>query len=268
MKKWLLIGLVIMLLVSLGGVVGCGPATVTFPDPNLEAVIREAIGKAEGPILTSDLEILTSLDALEKDINDLTGLEYCISLTELINLGGEELSNISPLASLTNLTKLHLNAPVSDISALASLTDLTELEVLRAQISDISVLASLINLTHLGLMDNEISDISPLAELTNLTSLMIAFNPVKDISPLSSLTNLKELIISHTLVSDISPLASLTNLTKLQIWFNQISDISPLVKNSGLSDGDYVNLMNNPLSTTSVNVYIPELQERGVEVSW
>jgi len=27
-------------------------------------------------------------------------------------------------------------------------------------------------------------------------------------------------------------------------------------------------LMNNPLSTTSVNVYIPQLEERGVEVDW
>lgn len=35
---------------------------------------------------------------------------------------------------------------------------------------------------------------------------------------------------------------------------NNISDISPLVGNSGLSAGDYVFLIGNPLSATSVNV--------------
>ncbi len=36
---------------------------VIFADPNLEAAIREAIGKATGPIYPSDLEGLTSLSA-------------------------------------------------------------------------------------------------------------------------------------------------------------------------------------------------------------
>ncbi len=45
-----------MLLASLGAVVSCGPAAVTFPDPNLEIAIREAINKPEGSIYPSDLE--------------------------------------------------------------------------------------------------------------------------------------------------------------------------------------------------------------------
>jgi len=39
-----------------------------------------------------------------------------------------------------------------------------------------------------------------------------------------------------------------------------------LVANSGLSDGDVVHLSNNPLSDTSLNEYIPQLEERGVDV--
>ncbi|GAI80429.1 unnamed protein product, partial [marine sediment metagenome] len=50
MKGCLLLGLAVMLLVSLGGVVGCGPSTVTFSDPNLETAIRETINKPEDPI--------------------------------------------------------------------------------------------------------------------------------------------------------------------------------------------------------------------------
>jgi hypothetical protein len=38
------------------------------------------------------------------------------------------------------------------------------------------------------------------------------------------------------------------------------------VENSGLSAGDTVNLSGNPLSDTSMNVYIPQLEERRVNV--
>jgi len=67
-------------------------------------------------------------------------------------------------------------------------------------------------------------------------------------------------------IDNISPLASLTNLQFLASFDNSIVDISPLVANSGLSDGDVVHLSNNPLSDTSLNEYIPQLEERGVDV--
>jgi hypothetical protein len=70
--------------------------SVTFADPNLEAAIREAIGKATGFICRSDLEGLTSLSASQKNIADLTGLEHCADLTEL-DLRGNEISDINPL---------------------------------------------------------------------------------------------------------------------------------------------------------------------------
>ena len=37
----------------------CDDFVVTFPDPNLEAAIRDAISKPSGDILYSDLEMLT-----------------------------------------------------------------------------------------------------------------------------------------------------------------------------------------------------------------
>jgi Leucine-rich repeat (LRR) protein len=56
---------------------------------------------------------------------------------------------------------------------------------------------------------------------------------------------------------DISPLEYLTNLDILVLLGNQINDILPLVNNNGLSNGDIVNLSGNPLSATSITVYIP-----------
>ena len=128
-----------------------GKTRVTFPDRNLEGVIRKALNKPEGSIYTSDLEYLTTLDGESRGISDLTGLEHCVNLQWLY---------------------LHTNN-ISDISALAELSDLKKLDLIGNNISDISALASLTNLEHVHLDFNNISDISPLAGLINLKYLDI-----------------------------------------------------------------------------------------------
>ena len=78
---------------------------VSFPDKNLETVVREAINKLSGDIRASDLQLLTSLTAREKNIVDLTGLENCVNLVSL-DLGSNIIKDIRPLAALKNLTTL------------------------------------------------------------------------------------------------------------------------------------------------------------------
>ncbi len=160
---------------------------VEFPDANLEAAIREAIQKPDGDIYASDLEGLTELFAVGREIENLEGLEYCTNLT-LLNLGttGEtsnSIADISPLTELTSLTSLSLyDNQISDISALASLTGLTSLSLGGNEIINISALASLTALTELSLFYNQISDISVLASLTALTYLYLGNNPLSDTS--------------------------------------------------------------------------------------
>ncbi|MFC1860998.1 hypothetical protein ACFLYL_01785 [Chloroflexota bacterium] len=48
---------------------------VTFPDPYLEAAIRQAIKKPEGNIYKSDLEALTVFLAVGRNISKISGLE-------------------------------------------------------------------------------------------------------------------------------------------------------------------------------------------------
>ena len=77
---------------------------ITFPDPNLEAAIREAIGKPTGDIYQSDLASLTILDAAARGIQSLDGLEYCSNLTELY-LQCNQIGDVSPLQNLISLTR-------------------------------------------------------------------------------------------------------------------------------------------------------------------
>ena len=69
-------------------------------------------------------------------------------------------------------------------------------------------------------------------------------------------------------ISNLTGLEAATNLTELDLSGNSITDISPLVANTGLGEGDFVNLDGNPLNDTSLNTHIPTLRSRGVEVSW
>ena len=67
-------------------------------------------------------------------------------------------------------------------------------------------------------------------------------------------------------IRDLTGLEHATNLTVLLLQKNSISDLSPLLANSGLGQGDYINVTQNPLSATSLNTHIPALQGRGVHV--
>jgi internalin A len=95
---------------------------------------------------------------------------------------------------LRKLTQLDLyHNDISNLEPLASLSNLTSLDLIGNRISDVKPLASLSNLTYLALSKNEIIDIKPLAGLSNLTYLSLNQNQITDIKPLSSLIKLIDL---------------------------------------------------------------------------
>ena len=234
-------------------------AAADIPDSNLRAAIETALGKAEGtPITPSEMATLTHLEAKNANISDLTGLEHATNLTTL-NLYGDRVegrlinsnsvSDISPVAGLTNLTSLDLGYnSISDISLVAGLTHLTYLGLWGNNISDISPVVGLTDLTRLLLENNNISDISPVADLTQLDLLYLGGNSITDISPVAGLTKLTNLDLSGNNISDISPVAGLTNLINLGLGKNSIKDLSPLTDLTELT-GLYIGI--NPASDLS-----------------
>ena len=240
------------------------PTPVTIRDTKLREAIAEALGKAKGATITrGEMTTLTTLEAQDASIRDLTGLEFATNLTRL-DLWNNDISDIAPLSELTNLTWLSFwNNDISDITPLSGLTNLTSLLLSFNDISDIAPLSGLTNLTSLFLDDNDISDISPLRRLTNLTSLSLYDNTISDIAPLSRLTNLTRLDLMSNTISDISPLRRLTNLTWLSLWDNTISDISPL---RALTNLTRLDLRANYLNDAAINNHIYVFKKRGATV--
>ena len=181
----------------------------------------------------------------------------------LNKLGGGDITDIE-LETITELNGKNWN--ISDISGIEYCTNLVRLDLRENQIIDISALNGLVKLEILSLMFNQIVDISSLSGLTQLQVLSLEDNQVVDISALSGLTNLILLFLENNQVVDINALSGLTNLSELGLAGNQIIDIYPLILNNGIDNGDVVFLTNNPLNTTSINTYIPQLEARGVTV--
>ena len=152
------------------------PEVVSIPDVDLDWVIRNSwqldrqyriqrLASPDAvPLTTHAMLDLKRLNAPNRRITDLTGLEHAVNLTEL-NLGGEYISgegyvnsniipNFSLLSRLTHLKTLNLEG--------ISIFDAGPLE---------AALSELTNLRYLHLSSTSISDVSALAGLTQIAGL-------------------------------------------------------------------------------------------------
>ena len=184
---------------------------VEMPDPNLKQAVRETLALSnEIPLTQPEMLRLKTLDARDRQIADLTGLEYATNLIR-ITLPDNEISDLTPLARLMRLEYLWFwGNPISDLLPLMNLTALKRIDLAGGQISDISPLANLTQLTSINLRDNHIEDISALTNLNQLTELRLNSNRIVDVSPLANLTLLERLEIHNNSITDHSPLEALS----------------------------------------------------------
>ena len=131
MKKVIVLVLAILMLFAL---TGCDRPLSSDPIPITNEILKEMIDSGK----------------IAKDVTelDLWAGRYFLST----------LSDITPLASLTNLQVLNISShQIIDIVPLASLTSLRELDLSGNQISDLEPLASLTNLQKLDLKGNPLT---------------------------------------------------------------------------------------------------------------
>ena len=127
-----------------------------FEDENLKNVVKDALDLGSDELIKkSDAEGLTEIDAIYKEIKNLNGSE-CLTNLKLLNLGYNNISDVSPLSGLINLNYLDLHYNNVDVSSLSGLTNLESLNLNGNDIVDISSLSGLINLEELHLHWNDI----------------------------------------------------------------------------------------------------------------
>ena len=131
--------------------------------------------------------------------------EHDLYNTDMIDLTGTTITDLSILENLVDLQVLYISNSNVDISTISKLTSITEL--------------------YLDGM-SELTDITPLANLTNLEAIILNNTKVKDISILKNMTNLKHLEVQNTLVTDISCLKELSDIVYVNLKGTKVEDIS------------------------------------------
>ena len=215
-----------------------------IPDPNLHAAIAETLGKAPNASITeADLARLTRIEADERGITDLTGLEHATRL-ERIEFRHNSISDLSPLRDLTRLNNIKLRGNrITDVSPLANLTNVDWLGLEQNAITDLSPLRKLIKLNGIGIDVNPVSDVSPLASLISLERLNAWRTPITDFSALANLPRLRWIEYGNDrLISAIPSLRGLRALERLEIHGCSISDLSALTE---LTQLEWLELVNN-----------------------
>lgn len=172
------------------------------------------------------------LDNVTFETEDLSWLADFPQMEEISIEGMTDEIDLTPLAGLTNLTRLtiyqnnNFSATVSDLSPLAGMTRMRRLSLgISFDVTDLSPLAGMTQLEDLQLYGNSsngsksgITDLSGLANMTSLTGLRLDIGDVRDFSPLAGLTSLNELrIYGDYIVEDMSFLQGLTELRALYL---------------------------------------------------
>ncbi|NLA05214.1 MAG: leucine-rich repeat domain-containing protein, partial [Firmicutes bacterium] len=129
-------------------------------DSNLEAALREHLGKRWGALTVEDWAGLKKVEFPGCSIERLAGFEHAVNLREL-NLRNNEIEDPAPLGELPRLKYLNLaDNKIKDISGLngAVLNGLAHLDVSINRIDDLSALDwdELKALTHLDIRYNYI----------------------------------------------------------------------------------------------------------------
>ena len=265
---------------------------ITDVSPLAAMAVLELLDLARNPLADvsplAGLTALTALDLADDQVADLAGLAAMTAL-EILNLAGNAVTDLSPLAGLTALEILNLtdNAATS-LSPLAGLTSMVWLYVSGNPAGDLGPLAGMSALQLLDARDVGATATAALSGLTAMRYLMLSDNAIVDLSGLSAMTAVEMVDVGNNNVTDLSPLAGKASLTNLRCYLNAITDLSPLtgltaldvvdfdsnhvtdlqalVDNPGLGEGDEVDAQQNPLSDDALNIQVPALRDRGVDV--
>ena len=210
---------------------------VEVPDPNLRAAVRETLNLPDRvPLTQASMRQLTALNARDRQIESLTGLEYATNLT-VLHLQANRIEDIRPLGNLMQLTKLDLSKNrIEDVGPLENLTQLAFLRLRENRIVDVSPLKNLKSLISLLLNRNQITDVTALANLTQLTELRLNENRIVDVSPLANLSKLETLDIRHNLIPDYT---TLDRLALTEFLYDQICEHAPFPVRDRIENRNY-----------------------------
>ncbi len=232
-----------------------------FADAALQNCVNDYAASNPNNVLTTADQITTvggyctGYNNTAGKIISLAGIEHLINL-DWLNLDGNSIADLSPLAGLSKLTTLTLSVNnISDFSGIGTLTNLSFLDIsgnVFTSTTDLTPLGSLSNLTSLEMRNDKANypgltsdaannTLAPVNSLVNLQNLSLSNNQITSLSFLTGLSNLKTLYLdnnanttANTSITNLTELQNLPRLTRLYLGSNNLIDISALGSLSSL----------------------------------
>ena len=227
-----------------------------MPDRALHQASEDALSR----VTHNNFAALRGLDASNRGIEDLTGLEAAVSLRRIF-LDRNKITDIAPLAGLRSLGALTLSHNLVEDWAPLARIGLYFLALDGNSLGDLPALPS--SLWYLYLADNSISDIAGLSDMRNLQELDVSGNEITSLDPLAGI-RLRYLHANDNQVADLSPVIS-SRLQELHVRNNAVRDISPLYPSLDGTPLLMVDVRRNPLADNALRV-LETLREHRVTV--
>ena len=239
---WLLLLIVIFCLIT-----GFSDNNVKIKDPNLEQVIREALDKPQGQLTVKEIERIRELDAENRGVKTLKGLEKVTNLNKW-DLSNNQLKNIEGLNNLVTVKELDLSKnKLKNVNGLESLNKVKELYLNNNQLTAVDGLKNLSSsVITLALDNNQLSNIYGLIGLSRVQQLYLNDNQLTNIEGLKNLTITDYIVLHENKLKNVAGLSSLTKVNELDLSNNQLRDISGL---NNLKEIEELYLDNNQLYT-------------------
>ena len=211
---------------------------VSVPDPGLNAAIRQALQKPDGPLTDQDLLSLTNLDASRRKVGNIDGLQAAGNLISL-NLEVNHLAAVSLPIGLTNLEVLNISSnPLTNFFLPNGLTNLNTLTIGSTSLSQLDLPNDLNNLNRLDLSSSDLTSFDLPTNLTRLEFLDLSFNLFTNFALPNGLTNLDALNLGGNLFTNLALPADLTSLSELNLEENKLTSLTLPTGMTNLSELD------------------------------
>lgn len=219
---------------------------IEFNDKNLESAIKNALKLGGEENITSiNILKLTHFRALEKNISDLSGLEYAENL-QLLTLTGNKITSLDPLKNLNqlysvgfaynpdlkmeeilkleHLTELDLSGnqySAKEFTQLKKYSDMVILWLNSCQLDSISFVSGMKKLVQLQIQNNNLTNIDEL-DSSSLIGIWAMNNRIQSLNNVRNLTGLKRLWIDNNKLTSLDWLNKLDNISHVYASYNQI----------------------------------------------
>lgn len=184
--------------------------------------------------LIADLKPIEGLTSLRKinlnstDISDLNPISEHIHLTE-VTISKTQIRDLSPLAALKSLSQLDCssNPKITNLIPLGSLGNLTKLDLSHTNVSDLKPLSGLKKLAELSIDNTNVLDLNPLSKLSKLIKFSFSNTKVANIIALDGLKKIEHLNCAYTEVETLENITDLASLASINCEFTKIKRLKP-----------------------------------------